>query len=242
MPTMNVRPPWTMRLAVIMVWLYGAVVLGLMLDSRLAVFVLTASVILVAHVHARSDGRGLNRLLVRLGLFGGSAGPELMEGEGGHFISSEFAAAQQGRDVTLVMFSFDRFDAFMEQQGPEAGADAINEFGRVLKLLARDMKLSARYGWRGNAFLTVIPDAPRDACETFARRVQELVRGLPAPMPEISVGLAEFGRDTSTPEEFVEAAEKALGAARAAHSGWPVRRAVPPAERSRGRRSQLHAS
>jgi hypothetical protein len=66
------------------------------------------------------------------------------------------------------------------------------------------------------------------------------VKGLPVPMPAISVGLAEFGGDTATPEEFVEAAERALASARAAHSGWPVRRATPPAERSR--RSQLHAS
>lgn len=241
MPTMNVRPPWTLRLAVIMVWLYGAVVLGLMLDSRLAVFLLTACVIFIAHFHSRTDGQGLGRLLDRLGLLG-RGGTALMEGAGGHFISNEFAAAQQGRDVTLVMFSFDRFDAFMEREGPEAGADAINEFGRVLKLLARDMRLTARYGWRGNAFLTVIPDSPRDACDTFAKRVQELVAGLPVPMPDISVGLAEFGRDTSTPEEFVEAAERALAAARAVHSGWPVRRAAPPAERNRGRRSHLHAS
>lgn len=242
MPTINVRPPWTLRLAVIMVWLYGAVVLGLMLDSRLSVFALTAGVIFIAHVLSRTDGQGLGRLLGRLGLLGRVGGTGLMEGAGGHFISSEFAAAQQGRDVTLVMFSFDRFDAFMEQEGPEAGADAINEFGRVLKLLARDMRLSARYGWRGNAFLTVIPDSPRDACDAFARRVKELVAGLPVPMPHISVGLAEFGGDTSTPEEFVEAAERALAAARAVHSGWPVRRAAPPAERNRSRRSHQHAS
>jgi diguanylate cyclase (GGDEF)-like protein len=240
MPTMNVRPPWTLRLAVVMAWLYGAVVLGLMLDSRLAVFLLTATVIVVAHMHARSDRDGWTRLLGKLGVSRSAAAMDAMDGSGAHFISTEFAAAQKGRDVTLVMFSFDRFDAFMEEQGPEAGADALNEFGRVLKLLARDMKLSARYGWRGNAFLTVIPDADAVQCEAFAARIQELVKGLPVPMPAISVGLAEFGGDTATPEEFVEAAERALASARAAHSGWPVRRATPPAERSR--RSHLHAS
>jgi hypothetical protein len=103
------------------------------------------------------------------------------------------------------------------------------------------MRLSARYGWRGNAFLAVVPDADSATCDTFSSRVLDLVRGLPIPMPEISVGRAEFGRDTATPEEFVEAAERALAVARAAHSGWPVRRAAPPAARTRSR-AHLHAS
>jgi diguanylate cyclase (GGDEF)-like protein len=134
-----------------------------------------------------------------------------------HFVASEFAAAQRGRPVTVVLFGFDRFDAFTASHGAAAADHAVREFGRILKRLTRKMNHSARYGWRVDAFLSVLSESNRDAATVYVHRVQEAVAeaGSIVPMPVLSVGMAEFQPDFATPEDFVEAAERALAEARA---------------------------
>ena len=134
-----------------------------------------------------------------------------------HFVSTEFAAAQRGRAVTVVLFGFDQFDAFMASHGPAVADSAVREFGRILKRLTRKMNHSARYGWRADAFLSVLSDADMAAATIYVQRVRTAVDEAAhvAPMPTLSIGVAEFQPDFATPAEFVEAAERALAEARA---------------------------
>ena len=150
-----------------------------------------------------------------------------------HFVATEFAAAQRGRAITIVLLHFDRFDDFTRVHGPAAADHAVREFGSILKRLTRRMNHSARYGWRLDAFLSVLSEADAAAALVFVQRVREAVgeSARTAPMPTLSVGLAEFRPDFTTPAEFLEAAERALGEARA-DGGNCVRYARPrqPAE------------
>jgi diguanylate cyclase (GGDEF)-like protein len=133
-----------------------------------------------------------------------------------HFVAKEFAAAQQGRDVTLVMFGFDRFEEFAEREGSAAAGEALREFGRVLRKLTRKMNLTARYGWRADSFLSVLSHADAKAAEMFVQRVREATAKSDVAMPAIAAGIAVFQPHLASPEEFVACAVRALAKARAA--------------------------
>jgi diguanylate cyclase (GGDEF)-like protein len=135
-----------------------------------------------------------------------------------HFVATEFAAAQRGRPVTIVVFGLDDFNAFATRHGA-AGADrAVREFGQLLKRLTRRMNLSARYGWRADAFISVLSDASAESAEIYVQRVRAGLAelGTELPMPTFSAGIAEYEVGLPGPEAFVESAERALAEARAA--------------------------
>lgn len=134
-----------------------------------------------------------------------------------HFVSSEFAAARRGRKVTLVMFGFDGFEHFSATNGASVTDRVLREFGQVLKDLTRQMNISARYGWRADAFLSVLSDADADGAELFVQRVRSAWEDAAdtGPRPSISAGIAEFQPGLASPEDFVNSAEQVLAEARA---------------------------
>jgi GGDEF domain-containing protein len=131
-----------------------------------------------------------------------------------HFIAKEFAAARRGRDVALVMFGFRHFDEFAEREGTEAACEALREFGRVLRKLTRRMNVSGRCAWRAGSFLSVLSDADAKAADAFIHRVRDAAVATKVKMPEIDAGIAVYQPHLESPEAFVEAAERALAAAR----------------------------
>jgi diguanylate cyclase (GGDEF)-like protein len=148
-----------------------------------------------------------------------------------HFVAKEFAAAQQGRDVTLVMFGFDCFEDFAEREGSAAAGEALREFGRVLGKLTRKMNLTARYGWRADSFLSVLSHADAKAANMFVQRVREATAKSDVAMPGIAAGIAVFQPHLASPEEFVACAVRALAEARAAAD--PRRREIRGGETTR---------
>jgi diguanylate cyclase (GGDEF)-like protein len=146
-----------------------------------------------------------------------------------HFVASEFAAAERGRDVTIVLFGFDDFEEYTRTHGGAAADAAIRQLGHTLKRLTRRMNLSARYGWRADTFLSVLSDADADGAEIFVQRVRDaMAEGAEGkPMPTFSAGIVEFDPSFGTPEEFVQQAERVLADARAdGVNGIAVRRFV----------------
>jgi GGDEF domain-containing protein len=131
-----------------------------------------------------------------------------------HFIATEFAAARRGRDVALVMFGFRHFDEFAEREGTEAACEALREFGRVLRKLTRRMNVSGRCAWRAGSFLSVLSDADAKAADSFIHRVCDAAVASKVKMPAIDAGIAVYQPHLESPEAFVEAAERALAAAR----------------------------
>jgi diguanylate cyclase (GGDEF)-like protein len=116
----------------------------------------------------------------------------------------------------VVMFGFTRFDEFTEREGSGAAAAAIREFGRLLHQQTRTMNVSARYGWRGDTFLSVLSEADAAAADVFVGRVHAAVAASRVKMPVVEVGVATYQPHLASPEEFVESAARALAAARAA--------------------------
>lgn len=149
-------------------------------------------------------------------------------GYANHFLESEYAAAERGRAVTLVLFGFDDFEEFTADHGRAAADAAVREFGAVLKQLTRRMNLSARYGWRADTFLSVLSNADAAGAQVYVDRVCETLRSAARalPMPSVSVGIAEFDAEMVGPHEFVQRAEEALAAARAERDRVRIRYAA----------------
>jgi diguanylate cyclase (GGDEF)-like protein len=211
--------------AVVALWVSGTVSLGATLGSPLPIFVLTAAMLALVYVYSRFEGGTEGN--------GGSEthfppfveeDPELPPSSfADHFVAKEFAAARRGRDVTLVMFGFSRFDEFSEREGSAAAAAAIREFGRLLHRQTRRMNVSVRYGWRGDVFLSVLSEADAAAADVFVGRVHEAVAASRVKMPTVDAGVAMYQPHLASPEEFADAAARALSAAReVSGSGVPA--------------------
>lgn len=133
------------------------------------------------------------------------------------FVAKEFAAAQRGRPLTLVLFDIDGFKAFNDRYGHAAGDAALRQFVRILDDHTRRMDLCARYG--GEEFVAVLSGAHVDAGMRFAERVRSSLR---AELDHVSLeadgigpftvsaGVAEFSAGMADPAELMAAADRAL--------------------------------
>jgi len=150
-----------------------------------------------------------------------------------HFIERDFAAAQRGRDLALVMFGFAHFERFSEEVGSAAADAAVVEFGRVLARMTRRMNMSVRCGWRTGAFLSVLSGGDADAARMFVLRVREAAAKVEPGMPPIQAGIAVYQPQMRSPEELVQEAERSLAAAEAdpKAADRPPHRGPSPLER-----------
>lgn len=69
-------------------------------------------------------------------------------------LAQEFAAAQRGRPLAVVMFDLDDFKRYNDLHGHAAGDEALRAFASVLHQTTRQMNLSARLG--GEEFVSIL--------------------------------------------------------------------------------------
>lgn len=133
----------------------------------------------------------------------------------------EFAAAQRGRLLAVVLFSIDNFGRNTALHGDHAAMRWRRAAGRVLKQRTRGMNVSARCRSDG-VFLTILSDVPLEGACTFATRVRREYAALlrPDEPRSISAGVATYDVSMSSPAELIGRAERAL--ARAQSEGGKV--------------------
>lgn len=130
------------------------------------------------------------------------------------FLEKEFAAAQRGRELAVVLFDLDRFKDYNDEHGHAAGDDALRAFVDVLRGRTRRMDLSARYG--GEEFITVLSGAGVEPAARFATTIREALVDLPrVPGFTVSAGVAEYRDDMESVADLVAAADRALYRAKA---------------------------
>lgn len=132
-------------------------------------------------------------------------------------LAREFAAAQRGRRVVCVLFDLDEFKPYNDCYGHLAGDDALRAFADVLAMTTRVMNLAARYG--GDEFVAILSDTDLAGAEAFVERVRtrfpvavELLGHGPLGM---SAGIAEYTPEMESPQDLLEAADRALYASKA---------------------------
>ncbi len=126
------------------------------------------------------------------------------------FLRDEFAAAQRGRTVAVVLFDLDDFKGYNDRHGHSAGDEALRMFGTVLKANTRRMNLAARYG--GEEFLAVLAGSNPQGAAIFANRVREalLEERLGDPPLTVSAGVAVYDEGVDDGAALLRAADAAL--------------------------------
>jgi len=127
---------------------------------------------------------------------------------------------RQGRPLGVLMLDLDRFKAFNDANGHQAGDALLRAAAAVAGACVRDGDLVARYG--GEEFAVVLPDADRAAALEIAERIRSCIEamridgqpGLKSPVITVSIGLAVAPGDGRTVQALVRAADEALYAAK----------------------------
>lgn len=132
------------------------------------------------------------------------------------FLEKEFAAAQRGRRLSVIIFDLDNFKGYNDRAGHQAGDEALRAFAEVLRRETRAMNLAARYG--GDEFLTVLADVDRAGARVFAERIATAVEHDPllsGANIRSSAGVAGYDVRMARPADLVRAADADLYARKA---------------------------
>ena len=130
------------------------------------------------------------------------------------------AAAPPGtkspQPLALLILDLDHFKQVNDQFGHQAGDAVLRAVGLVMKTVARQTDLAARYG--GEELALVLPDTPRAAAAKIAETLRRAIaaRAVPAGTAHLkvtaSIGVAvwEPGSPLITPAHLIRAADLAV--------------------------------
>jgi diguanylate cyclase (GGDEF)-like protein len=105
-------------------------------------------------------------------------------------LDTEFAAAQRGRALVLVVFDLDEFKRFNDRFGHGAGDDVLRAWGEILTRTTRKMNLSARTG--GEEFISLVSDATVEGALVFVDRVRDALAALTFMGQKVTVSAASL--------------------------------------------------
>lgn len=132
-------------------------------------------------------------------------------------LAREFAAAQRGRKVIAAIFDVNEFKDYNDRYGHLAGDEVLRLFGEVLAAETRAMNPAARYG--GDEFVALLTDTDLRGAQLFTERVRlhfsQTVARQRRRTLSVSAGYAEYTPDMRSPDDLIDAADRALYASKA---------------------------
>jgi diguanylate cyclase (GGDEF)-like protein len=132
------------------------------------------------------------------------------------FLEKEFAAAQRGRQLSVVMFDLDNFKRYNDQSGHQAGDEALRAFARILQEQTRAMNFAARYG--GDEFICILSDTGPDGARMHVGRVLHGVHRDPVLAGiGVSAGIATHDETVTSIDDLMRAADRQLYRAKKRH-------------------------
>lgn len=199
-------------------WTRRAIIIGSLMATFALAFVVLA-VVLAAQLRRRMRAESELALLARIdGLTGLNNRRTL-----GEILDAEWRRARRTRNVFSLLFvDVDRFKAYNDFYGHQAGDDALAAVARCIgEQIRRPADSAARYG--GEEFLVVLPDTAQEGALAIAENIRAAISDL-----GIAHAASEYGRVTAsigaaawTPEtdvdmtEVIRAADRALYDAKA---------------------------
>ena len=146
-----------------------------------------------------------------------------------HLARTLSEAAQSGRTCAVVLLDLDDFKSVNDHFGHPAGDTVLAEAARRMRAALRPSDLLSRIG--GDEFLALIPDTDAKVARHLVRRLVKAVQEAPIALPDgtgwvritVSAGMAMSGdigpavpgADPAQAERMIEAADRALMAAKA---------------------------
>jgi len=117
--------------------------------------------------------------------------------------------------LSFLMLDLDFFKRINDSYGHPAGDRVLRDLARVIRRELRQADLVGRYG--GEEFAVIRPETAGEEALELARRIHRQIGGHRIPLPgggdmgvTVSIGMASFPADASTPEKLVMAADNAL--------------------------------
>jgi two-component system cell cycle response regulator len=125
-------------------------------------------------------------------------------------------------DHTLALIMID-IDDFKDTYGHPRGDKVLQQVSETIRANLREMDVAARYG--GEEFVVVLPETDAEGAFSVADRIRAGVEAVPFPTADgadpvhktISVGVAAYPVHAATQARFIEAADRAMYAAK--HAG-----------------------
>jgi len=132
-------------------------------------------------------------------------------------------AARFGHTLSLIMIDIDDFKEFNDSYGHPRGDRVLHMVSDTIRANLREMDVAARYG--GEEFVVVLPETDAVGAAAVAERIRAGVQalefataeGTPPVHKTVSVGVATYPVHATAQNKFVEAADKAMYAAK--HAG-----------------------
>jgi diguanylate cyclase (GGDEF)-like protein len=117
---------------------------------------------------------------------------------------------RHGNDVSLVLLDIDHFKSYNDTYGHPKGDEVLRAVGRLLRRSIRAADFAARYG--GEEFAIILPNTNAAGSMHVAETLRRAIEGATWEDREItaSIGVATMSEEISTPEELVDAADRAL--------------------------------
>jgi diguanylate cyclase (GGDEF)-like protein len=113
------------------------------------------------------------------------------------------------------MFDLDHFKRFNDTFGHDAGDTVLHEIGAFLFRNTRTDDIACRYG--GEEFVLIFPNSSADAAEKRVEQLRSSIknlnivhRGQPLGPVTISVGIAAYPVNGSSPSQLIANADAAL--------------------------------
>src|SRR5262249_7282337 len=129
-------------------------------------------------------------------------------------------AVRKNSSLSLMMLDVDHFKQFNDSFGHEAGDMVLRSLGNLLLNLLRKEDVVCRYG--GEEFTVILPDAQQESARIRAEQLRAAAREIALDFRgqtlggiSISVGIATFPTDGTTPETSLKSADTALYKAKA---------------------------
>jgi diguanylate cyclase (GGDEF)-like protein len=125
-------------------------------------------------------------------------------------------AKRYNHPLALIMMDIDAFKTYNDTYGHPAGDERIKAIAKILLTNVRDPDIGARYG--GDEFVIVLPHSTKAGAWVLAERLrksaeaqapQKTISGATMAGYTLSLGLATFPEDGTTPAELLLAADNA---------------------------------
>jgi len=122
--------------------------------------------------------------------------------------------------LSLIMLDIDDFKDFNDTYGHPRGDRVLQTVSEIIKHNLREIDVAARYG--GEEFVVVLPETDSDGALFVAKRILESVRDsdfvggedIPPVHKSVSIGVATFPTHATNPTRLIEAADRAMYAAK----------------------------
>jgi len=138
-------------------------------------------------------------------------------------LTEEISRAQRHEHpVSLTLVDVDEFRQLNERFGHRAGDGILRQVAAAVKHVLRGSDIAARYG--GDDLAIILPETTREGAQVAADNLRKSIKERPfqtEQAPEgvrvtFSLGVAAYPQDGQTAEAIVDAAGRALSAAKAA--------------------------